>query len=395
MLAMIFAMAASSASGRAQLEISGRVTSVEGNALVGVVVFLDRMAIATLSKHDGSYLLTVPDSIAHGQRASLTLRLLGHAKAAIPVILSGTRIVRDTVLAVDTSQDCCVRIGASDAVTPKSDLRVSGTVTDSAGNGLSSVQIVIAGMSLGTITDPEGKYALRISAERVDGRVATIQAHQLGYLPTEDTVSLCGSEARRTFVMLRPINNGSAAEALASDTGIARAARLRELWEKPHREGERELRVRVYGGLFLPWVMYRFVDRSGKVDGELIAYWPSRDQEDENSSRKAAAAYPGKACKWTSYGAATCRMKLQRKPDWRGLWRSLDSLDVWSISDQGPLHKRIVYVLDGQSIVGETWDGHAYNAWAYEPGAEDVGPDARKVGFIESMMRDLNSYTWP
>jgi hypothetical protein len=77
------------------------------------------------------------------------------------------------------------------------------------------------------------------------------------------------------------------------------------------------------------------------------------------------------------------------------MWKTLDSLDVWAIRDEGPLRKRLRPVFDGESIAGESWDGRDYNAWAYASGAQDSEPGRAKVTAVSSMLREINSFMGP
>src|SRR3978361_2255112 len=67
----VLALAAAPKSARAQGEalLTGKVTSVAGAPVEGAQVYLDKMALGTQSKADGSYRFTVPAAGAAGQGA--------------------------------------------------------------------------------------------------------------------------------------------------------------------------------------------------------------------------------------------------------------------------------------------------------------------------------------
>ena len=93
LLALVAAPRMALAQGEALL--TGKVTSVAGAPVEGAQVFLDKMAIGTQTKSDGSYRFTVPAARATGQAALLSVRLQGFKPKSVTVTLSPGTINTD------------------------------------------------------------------------------------------------------------------------------------------------------------------------------------------------------------------------------------------------------------------------------------------------------------
>ena len=378
-----------------QLAIAGRVTGSDGRALIRAQASLDAFRISALTDFEGRYSIEIPDTVAQGQSTVLVFRLPGHERVSIPVTLSGGSIVRDVVMPIRASSNAELSYGILDRVDAGKDLTIAGQIVDTAGASIQTVQVNIDSTAWASLTDTEGRYSFVVPAARLSGERRRLLVRQIGYGPVNDTIALVPGTLVADFVLSRPIYSGLAKDALASDGDVDGAAGLSNLAKEPHRKGEREIRVRVYGGLIMPYVMYRFFERSGKAGGEVIAYWPSRSHGEHDGAQSPARGYPGTSCKWKQHGIATCRVRFAHTPDWRRMWKTLDSLDVWAIRDEGPLRKRLRPVFDGESIAGESWDGRDYNAWAYASGAQDSEPGRAKVTAVSSMLREINSFMGP
>ena len=96
-VAALFALVVAPRMALAQGEalLTGKVTSVAGSPVEGAQVFLDKMAIGTQTKSDGSYRFTVPAARASGQAALLTVRLQGFKPKSVTVTLSPGTINTD------------------------------------------------------------------------------------------------------------------------------------------------------------------------------------------------------------------------------------------------------------------------------------------------------------
>ncbi len=88
--------------GRAPATISGRVSSDSGVALRSASVFIVGMHVGTLTGDDGRYSFTVPESLARGQRVTVTARLIGfHAASREMRLRAGARDTLNFTLATD------------------------------------------------------------------------------------------------------------------------------------------------------------------------------------------------------------------------------------------------------------------------------------------------------
>ena len=93
----VLALVAAPRGARAQGEalLTGKVTSVAGAPVEGAQVYLDKMALGTQTKPDGSYRFTVPAARATGQQALLSVRLQGFKPKSVTVTLSPGNINTD------------------------------------------------------------------------------------------------------------------------------------------------------------------------------------------------------------------------------------------------------------------------------------------------------------
>ena len=92
-LALVAVPCAARAQGEALL--TGKVTSVAGAPVEGAQVYLDKMALGTATKADGSYRFTVPAARATGQQALLSVRLQGFKPKSVTITLSPGNINTD------------------------------------------------------------------------------------------------------------------------------------------------------------------------------------------------------------------------------------------------------------------------------------------------------------
>ena len=318
------------------LAITGHVTDSAGHALHRATVTLEGTQIIAQTGQDGEYLLEIPDSVARGQRANVVVHHLGSAMSALPVTLRGQRIVRNVVMPSGPAHTAGISLGSTDEISTAPDLSISGVILDSAGVGIPSVSVMLQGMALGTVTDNNGYYSFRVPRDRVTGALAKYSVRQLGYLPVDDSILLVGDSIRRDVRMSRPIYDMTAAEVLSLDGGVERAAGLTDLRRGPHPAGEREVRIRIFGGYVGPKHMYRFLNRSGAASGEVISYWNTeKDEGLLSSARSAARAKTRRCARDYRKMILPCRARFTANPDWPRLWKSLDSLGVWTIADRG------------------------------------------------------------
>ena len=323
----------------------------------------------------------------------LVARGEGYRRSYAPVSIGGSILTRNFVLWAMSAREFATA-ARSGAATEGQDVLFWGRVSDSAGVGLPSVWVMLEGLSVGGDTDREGYYHFAAPAKLVRDQRVVIMVRQMGLLPTSDTSVATETVMRRDYVAYHPIYDGDARKDLVEERRVDRAAGLSDLSKGPHQSRERELRVRIGGGVAIPYLLYRFIERSGKRSGEVIAYWPEGVDERETGS-SAPYGYPGKACRRSRAGTHTCRVRFTQTPDWDKLWNALDSLDIWTIPDEGPLHKRMQYILDANSMLGESWNGQKYNAWAYAPGVEDHDSGRARVSSLTKLLRGIDTLLTP
>jgi hypothetical protein len=382
----------SSAAGAQELRITGRVASAEGLPLSGAYVYLDSLKVITRVDSSGRYELPVPDSAVRGQPEKLVAIAKGHVLSRAAVTLSGATLAHDFVLRVDTMPEHKRRFpNLSDGRTPKSatDVVITGRVVNESGVAVAGASLRLEGVGFAASTDDSGRYTLAIPA-RVAEAPTTFIVSRMDFALTRVSAPRAGAPAARTFVMSKRIYSGVAAPL---GMGIVRAAGLSDLRRGNHPSGEREIRIRIDGGIALPYTLYRFVSRNGGISGEVVRYMPLDGYGSEFAGSKGHSAGSRDSCaKTESQSFFPCRARFSRDPDWRRLFTSMDSLDVWNIADEGTLHKHWTIMLDGPGgITAELRDGKSYKAWAYEPGVEDTEPGRAKVSFISHLLRGVDS----
>lgn len=371
-----------------ELTISGHVVSSDGAPLSMAFVALDSSKIISRVDSTGRYVLIVPASIAHGQPEKLVAMAQGHIYRKVPVMLSGTSIVSDIVLQVDTMPEHRrLHPRLSDGVTEKSstDIVITGQLTDSAGVPLPSANVRVQPGGFPAMTDDSGHYTVRIPA-KMNGETVAVIARSMSFAARVDTVRITGSVTPHDFVMSKPIYS---AKAEPLDSTNIRALGLTDLRVGAHTSGEREIRIRMDNGYFTS-VLVRLVHGAGKSYGEMISFVPPWSHQDSaaHAPRKHSAL---RECGSDKNLVLPCRVRFTREPDWARLWNSLDSLDIWNIVDEGTLRKRQSMVLDGSQITAEMWDGHSYKAWSYATGVEDDGPGRAKVSVISRDLREIGA----
>jgi hypothetical protein len=168
---------------------------------------------------------------------------------------------------------------------------------------------------------------------------------------------------------------------LQSTTRYAVAAGLPDLEIGPHIAGDREIRVWIGFGMTSPQSLFRLVEHDHVVTGEYIRYWYRRDPISTADSTSFAALmryWERGRCGPVRKGpdAEACVARLISQPPWRRIWRTIDSLGVWTLPDESTL-KGGNLTLDGWGIAVETWDGVAYHAWSYANPQSQPWPEAK------------------
>ena len=191
-------------------------------------------------------------------------------------------------------------------------------------------------------------------------------------------------------------------ESLAADEDpYAEAAGLRPLRLQTLPHGTREIRAWLGGGLGWPQGLFRLVERDGRPSGEYIRYWRLDNHDPVGADSTTFAAllryHERGRCELLRRGpsAEACRALFQREPDWSVVWRTADSLGVWSLPDAstlpevvGPNGERIVTV-DGWGITVELRDGPAYRAWHYGNPDTKPWPEAARATAFAAALRTV------
>jgi TonB-linked SusC/RagA family outer membrane protein len=90
------------------------------------------------------------------------------------------------------------------AVAQANDARITGKVTDQAGQPLGGAQVVIRELpGVGTATADNGNYTLVVGANYLTGRAMTVQARAIGYTPITRTVTLAAGTTTQDFQLVR------------------------------------------------------------------------------------------------------------------------------------------------------------------------------------------------
>ncbi|HEY9479078.1 MAG TPA: TonB-dependent receptor plug domain-containing protein, partial [Gemmatimonadaceae bacterium] len=84
--------------------ISGQVSSEGGLPLANASVFLQGMNVGTLTREGGTYSFTVAAANVHGQKVTLTARLIGYKAESVEITLSPGTNTHDFVLSQNAVQ---------------------------------------------------------------------------------------------------------------------------------------------------------------------------------------------------------------------------------------------------------------------------------------------------
>jgi TonB-dependent SusC/RagA subfamily outer membrane receptor len=107
------------------LKITGKVTDMKGEAIVGANVYIQSLNIGTVTDIDGRYTLAVRAADANGQQADLTASIVGSKKKTVKVTLSGETKTVNFQLEEDVFQTEAVVVTGIASKTSKSVAEVS------------------------------------------------------------------------------------------------------------------------------------------------------------------------------------------------------------------------------------------------------------------------------
>jgi hypothetical protein len=182
---------------------------------------------------------------------------------------------------------------------------------------------------------------------------------------------------------------------------VDRATRLPSLRGRRPSSGDREIRVYVHG-LDGVLILRR---RGAQVSGEVWLWW-ILDAESFNiwDKRLRASAY---GCGSVPFHWATvpegsvrdwrlvlaCRPPFSTTPDWAGLWRRLDSLDVWRLADETVRlrDEALVTVMIGSVVSLRLFDGQRYRFARHGDRIYKTTPWGMRAGAIQAGVSDAFS----
>lgn len=112
----------------------------------------------------------------------------------------------------------------------------------------------------------------------------------------------------------------------------ARAAGLEPLRQVRLRSGEREVRIWTMVEIAIPRQLYRFVERDGRVTGELIYHWPApapdtamHERPGETSHDMMVYTLRGRCDRFAVAGqTGICHARFTRTPEWGRVLRTAE-----------------------------------------------------------------------
>jgi hypothetical protein len=185
---------------------------------------------------------------------------------------------------------------------------------------------------------------------------------------------------------------------------VVRAAGLRPLDETSRAEGEREVRV-WSEGFGIPAYLYRFLERRGRVTGEVVLFWEAPPPD----SAPACGERPGETtddlmlhsqagrCDRFAHaaGVGVCRARFTRPPDWGAVLRRLEAAGLWDLPDPASLPPVDYVTNDGWGITVELRDRARYRAYDYNNPQTKPWPEARRAVEIRDHLRAIWSRMRP
>ena len=184
----------------------------------------------------------------------------------------------------------------------------------------------------------------------------------------------------------------------------ARAAGLEPLRSVRLPAGEREVRIWTLVEIAIPRQLYRFVDRGGRVTGELIYHWPTPPPDTAMDERPGETTHDlmvysqrGRCDRFAvAEQTGICRARFTRTPDWGSVLRTVESHGLWTIPDPSTLPPDSVVVFDGWTIVVEVRDSSGYRTYRYNnPDSHPKWPSAAQVAKVASALGGIDSLVAP
>jgi hypothetical protein len=185
---------------------------------------------------------------------------------------------------------------------------------------------------------------------------------------------------------------------------VARAAGLEPLRRARLPAGHREVRIWTQVEIGAPKDLYRFVDRRGRVAGELIYHWPAPPPDTANGERPGETFHDlmvqtlrGRCDQFAvADETGVCRARFTRAPRWGDVLRAAEAGGLWDLPDPSALPPDDVMVFDGWTIVVELRDARGYRTYRYNsPEAHPTWPSAARVIEVARALRGVDALLAP
>ena len=297
---------------------------------------------------------------------------------------------------------------------------VIGIVRDPNGIPLPGVAVVTVLSSpsppLVTFTGEDGRFALPkavsdsavIEVLHLAYGTSPLRVSELPRAPQDSTVAVADVRLRSVPIDTTPGAYAPPIIVIARSLPdaelelIERAARLPALRHVRQQGGDRQIRVYIHGGAGTPDHAAMLRRSRGRVTGEVWLWWildPTFGLDPANARRGARSfGCPDAPWQWGTVlersvpswrAVLVCRATLWVTPDWQAMWRRLDSLDVWHLSDQtARLHNRRPFVRDGAMVTLEMFDGRKYRLIRHGHPDSSAAPGAARAAAIAQALQD-------
>jgi len=150
--------------------------------------------------------------------------------------------------------------------------------------------------------------------------------------------------------------------------------------------GDRELRLWIESGIFLPERLVILRERNGRVTGEAYRWWTGL-----GSSDSAFRAFVAPHCRdlRTNGNAGMCRVRQTVSPPWAAALETLDSLGVGVLPDQSTIPSDGRFTRDGFTLRVEVLDFKAYRAYEYQNPAGYADSLNRRAAAMMQLVSEL------
>jgi len=184
----------------------------------------------------------------------------------------------------------------------------------------------------------------------------------------------------------------------------ASAAGLPILRQTPIASGEREVRIWTQVEIGEPREMYRFVERGGRVTGEMYLHFHYSPADTSMGQRpgetfadlmRSNLAGPCNRI-LSSKGIGACKVEFAEEPRWSAILRDAEAEGLWTIPDPSALPPDKVMVMDGWTIIVELREGAHYRTYRYNsPSAHPTWAVTKNVMRIAGGLQEIDSKMKP